>query len=396
MRERSFIIIFTALSILSIKSQNTWFQQNSGTTRNLEQLSFPDPLTGFVVGEKGTILKTINSGLNWYGTFTDTSRNFVSVSFTSALTGYALTNDRVYRTLNGGTSWQLIYSDSSAWFLTVCFVNDSTGFIGTTVSILKTDNYGNTWNIVKVTTNPINTIHFPSPQTGYFAGGPNYSDQIYVTNNLGQSFSNLLLGQQSIKERLFFLNDSVGYLAGWYGSCLAKTTNRGQTWVPLNALVDAQAWDVHFSDVTNGHYIDNSGGFSKIKRTSDGGNSWVTDAGGNSYTYKKFIFTSTGQGFAVGKSGGIYSTQTTNALQKQQPDDSWKIYPNPCSGIIYVKGVGLTRANITDQLGRSVWQSNYDSGQYQVIETGELPAGVYIFEGDDGTVVHKQKLIIFK
>ncbi|MES2681572.1 MAG: YCF48-related protein [Bacteroidota bacterium] len=379
-----------------VSAQNIWLPLNSGTSKNLEQLCFPSSQTGFVVGEKGTILKTINSGVSWQGTFTDTTQDFISVSFPTTNTGYALSGTRVYRTQNSGQSWQLITTDTVTGFNVIYFVNDSTGFLGTASGILKTVNYGSSWINIKNTANPINSIDFTSAQIGYFSGGPSFTDQLYKTTNQGLSFSNYPLNLQVIKERVFFMNDSVGYLAGWYGGCLSKTINGGQTWTMINVNNDTQAWDVYFSDALHGFYINNSGGFSKILCSSDGGNTWAADITNSPFSFKKFTFTGSGQGFAVGKSGGIYSTQLASVLSENQNEKLLSVFPNPSNGNLSLQTRQDINLVLTDQLGQKVWRAYVPASKDQVITLYDLSEGVYFLEANDGNIKHIQKIIVLK
>ncbi|HOZ87031.1 MAG TPA: YCF48-related protein [Bacteroidia bacterium] len=369
---------------------------NSGTSKNLEQLCFPSPQTGFVVGEKGTILKTTDSGVSWQGTFLDSTQDFVSVSFPTTTTGYAISGTRVYRTQNTGQSWQLISTDNVIGYKVICFVNDSTGFIGTASGILKTVNYGNSWINIKNTGNAISSVYFTSAQTGYFSGGSSFTDQLYKTTNQGLSFTNYSLSLQSIKERVFFPNDSVGYLAGWYAGCLSKTVNGGQTWQTINANNDTQAWDVYFRDALNGFYINNSGGFSKILSSGDGGNNWTTDIVNSSYSFKKFVFTTAGKGFAVGKSGGIYSTQLASALPEKQNESGLFVYPNPSDGNLSLRANKELLLVVYDHLGQQVWCAKLSGPNHPIEHLAGLSEGIYFLHANDGNKKYIQKIIVLK
>ncbi|MBX7046218.1 MAG: hypothetical protein K1X86_10300 [Ignavibacteria bacterium] len=46
-------------------AQSGWVIINTGTTNNLNDVSFENSLTGFVVGDNNTYLKSTNGGFNW-------------------------------------------------------------------------------------------------------------------------------------------------------------------------------------------------------------------------------------------------------------------------------------------------------------------------------------------
>ena len=84
----------------------TWFPLSTENTNNLHGISFPDENTGWVVGDNSTILKTNDAGQTWIdqsGNYTD----FTSVDFPDATTGYACGshngyNDKLFKTTDGG------------------------------------------------------------------------------------------------------------------------------------------------------------------------------------------------------------------------------------------------------------------------------------------------------
>lgn len=89
----------------------TWTNQTPGagvTTENLYGVSFADNNTGYAVGDKGVVLKTINGGTAWTKISRGTSGiNFNAVAFTDdGLKGIAVGDaGAVYRTLDGGATW---------------------------------------------------------------------------------------------------------------------------------------------------------------------------------------------------------------------------------------------------------------------------------------------------
>jgi len=87
---KKLIITLLILLITSTAfSQSGWFQQQSGTSRKLNDVYFVNSNTGWVVGDS-TILKTINSGLNWSTQSLPVQSQIKSVHFINAFTGYAV------------------------------------------------------------------------------------------------------------------------------------------------------------------------------------------------------------------------------------------------------------------------------------------------------------------
>ncbi len=83
------------------------------TGKSMQSLSFPDSLTGYAVGECGTIIKTTNGGLSWIIQSSGTYETLYAVDFTDPDTGYAVgAEGTILKTTNGGSDWMNLTFDS--------------------------------------------------------------------------------------------------------------------------------------------------------------------------------------------------------------------------------------------------------------------------------------------
>ena len=94
-----------------------------------DRISFVNDLTGFVVGDRGTVHKTTNFGTTWdsVGQITDVAETMYCSKFINDSVGYAGGNfDRLFKTSSGGKFWTrqnftgnpydiYTYSDSVVW-----------------------------------------------------------------------------------------------------------------------------------------------------------------------------------------------------------------------------------------------------------------------------------------
>jgi len=124
-----------------------WILQNSGTTDHLYSVHFPvDALTGYAVGQSGTILKTANGGATWDTLTSGTTRWLWSVHFpVDASTGYVVGSfGTILKTTNGGANWVSQTSGTTANLYSVHFPVDAlTGYaVGGNGTILKTTDGG--------------------------------------------------------------------------------------------------------------------------------------------------------------------------------------------------------------------------------------------------------------
>jgi photosystem II stability/assembly factor-like uncharacterized protein len=397
---KSQILTLTLIS-LCIVSFAQWTQIPSGTTVNLKDVHFPTNSIGYAVGDSGIVLKTTNNGSTWQIVYTNPSLTFESVYFTSIDTGYA-SGGKLYKTTNGGIRWIEILTDTLNSIQEVYFVNNQLGFAGANGKIYKTTNAGVSWKAIYLN-NAFSSIYFSSPNTGYFIGGQGLPETLYKTIDGGLTFIQITNGFQSIKETVYFINDSVGYMAGWYGGMIAKTTNGGLNWQLLDTINFPDTWDVYFSNQNTGYLTTNGGGNSTIRNTTDGGATWTTQislASGNWWLFRKFFFINPLTAVVVGDYGTIYKTTNGGGvgIQEAQLIHSINIYPNPFSSSttmqtdIIFKDAILT---VYNSLGQQVKQIKNINDKTIIFHRDCLPIGFYFVRlTQDNKIITTDKLII--
>lgn len=125
--------------------------------------------------------------------------NYSNISFSSPARGFISRDDNgaVYRTNNSGSSWTRMNDTvlSPLYASDLYFTNDSTGFAAATelYNVLKTTDYGKTWELCK--------------------------------RNSGYQFASYGM------DRLFFLNNQIGWVGG-RGEYLMITTTGGSPTIP--------------------------------------------------------------------------------------------------------------------------------------------------------------------
>lgn len=88
-----------------------WTPQSSGVGASLNSVYFFDGLTGWAVGDGGTIISTTDGGNNWFEQVSGTTNYFTSVFFISASEGWAVGGNfspnlgMVHHTTDGGATW---------------------------------------------------------------------------------------------------------------------------------------------------------------------------------------------------------------------------------------------------------------------------------------------------
>ena len=83
-----------------------WRWQNPLPQGNgLYSVCFTNSVTGYAVGDAGTILKTTDGGLNWTIFNMGPGYSLTSVCFTDENTGYAAGSGTILKTDDAGASW---------------------------------------------------------------------------------------------------------------------------------------------------------------------------------------------------------------------------------------------------------------------------------------------------
>src|SRR3972149_5723809 len=93
-----------------------WMKLSSGTSEYLRAVQFPvDDITGYAVGDNGTILKTTNAGSGWTAQSSGITVVVRSIHFpTDATTGYAVAGGgNILKTTNGGANWTSLTSGTT-------------------------------------------------------------------------------------------------------------------------------------------------------------------------------------------------------------------------------------------------------------------------------------------
>ncbi len=233
-----------------------WYQQNSGTTQNLNAVTFIDENNGWAVGDSGLIIKTTDGGNNWITLSSSILFPLRDVTFINSSTGWVVggddwnysTIDRkqiILATTNGGVTWQLQF-------------NDSIGPLG-----------------------QLSSVHFINGNNGWVVGGgtdgelkPHFYRAFLRTTNGGTSWTAQTewidsTGKNGILNAVQFFDQAIGWAVGNHGTIM-KTTNGGINWVTQIQNPEIVLNAVHFNDINNGWAV----GGNHLFITTNGGTSW--------------------------------------------------------------------------------------------------------------------------
>ena len=390
------LIIFTPLVFYA-----QWDLVPSNTSSQLNEVHFPSDSIGYIVGENGTVLKSVDQGNSWTSLVFDSLVDLNVVHFINKDTGY-VGADGLFRTYNGGIDWNTLLPDSIPIY-EVYFPNDSIGYLGSFQSVYRTEDYGMNWLEVfraEGRQNGFNAIHFPTEETGYFIGGTSANETFFRTTDNGRTFQEVTNGFISIKESVFFLNPDTGYMCGWYNGLIVRTEDGGQSWYyPANEWVH-QCKDIYFLNENEGYYIDNSGGRYGIYYTSDNAKSWQQQLELVDGYLNAFAFIDDQTGIAVGAEGIIYHTSNGGFVSTDDKGKNWDftVFPNPARDRIFIKvpqyDFKSMYLDIISSTGL-IHHSTPISGNSSTIGLNDLASGIYILLLRKGQrILGRQKLIV--
>jgi photosystem II stability/assembly factor-like uncharacterized protein len=125
---------------------NSWVQQNSGTSIQLNSIFFLNNLTGWAAGDNGGLVKTTDGGNNWQILSTGSSISLYDIRFTDVNNGKISANNSSYfTTTNGGLNWTQNNLTGTTFNRSLNLINSSTWWMMGGTGLYLTTNNGNSW-----------------------------------------------------------------------------------------------------------------------------------------------------------------------------------------------------------------------------------------------------------
>ena len=219
-------IVICVLGIILFLNQQLFAQYDwqqmlplSPTSNQMVSLCFANEDTGWAVGEKGTILKTMDGGVNWSIIEIPYLAYLLDVHFPSPEIGFIVGQDGlILKSIDAGESWKLQQTRFTNNLNRVKFRDENVGrIIGERCLILHTTDGGVTWN-QQISNAPANLsgIEFTSADSIFVVGDLN---TILITENNGQTWQPISFTTDELVDPgyrdVFFFDQQHGWIGGY-------------------------------------------------------------------------------------------------------------------------------------------------------------------------------------
>jgi photosystem II stability/assembly factor-like uncharacterized protein len=203
---------------------------NTGTAASLNSVFFLNKNTGYICGDSGVAMKTVNGGINWTSINTGLAQvNYYSINFLDSLNGVvAGNNGKLYITTNGGAVWTLQTTGTTRKLLKAKYFSDGIAVTGEYGTLLvkkgvlpwETVNTRIDSDIKSLSGTGITNVHV--------CGGGGF-----IRNNAGGSskFLNFEINPMfgDLKD-IQYIDSVKGFAVSSMNQAIIRTTNGGSNW----------------------------------------------------------------------------------------------------------------------------------------------------------------------
>jgi len=411
MKTKLLFLLALAISLGSL-SQTVWHPQSTGTNSYLFDVYFTSPTNGWLCGNTGLIMNTVDGGATWIEQDVPPVNTYYGIYFADNQNGWSCGyGGQISHTSDGGNTWSEQTGASNTFLYDIFFLNTDTGWIvggdhGSYPSfiehreILYTNDGGNSW-IAQVSESykrPLRSLHFADFSSGYAVGE---AGTILHTSDGGNNWVEVMSDPFYEFTGIFTVNPTTAYITGIYLGLphvpvIFKTTDAGITWSSQTFNEDESLADISFADENNGWAVGGTNEAGTILRTTDGGITWFKEDHGAGFLSSVF-FINESTGWAVGTNGEViaFQQQLPTGVEDRKAGLFMKIYPNPATEWIYIEpesDIGdINRILMISSTGQVVYDriaGNRSSVNTYKINISGITQGLYnvVIEGSEGRV----------
>jgi eukaryotic-like serine/threonine-protein kinase len=288
--------------------ESSWELNKIDTDRNLNSISFVDDYKGFIVGDSGLVMQTLDGGTNWKKFNSKYINDFNSISFIDNKLFIAGSLGFIGIINNNSNQIKKINSNTSETLFKIYFLNHNNGFIvGSKGLILKTYDGGLTWQIVNSNVNEnLFGISFSDPKNGIIVG---WNGTILKTTDAGLSWQKQKNNINSYFKDVLFVNEFLGFIVGGEGKIL-RTENGGEDWDEIEIESNSGLYKISFENNGVGIILSNIG---EIFFSNDSGKSWTKKYVGQPLMLNDIMQLNSGNFLIACNGGNIYKSKISSS-----------------------------------------------------------------------------------
>jgi hypothetical protein len=398
---------------------NGWVGQNpSGVTTSLNTVSTVNANVGWIGGNGGVVLRTINAGTNWTNVTGSPigSADVYAICGIDANTCLVSTSPNatfVYRTSNGGVNWTQVFTQAAGFIDDIKFQNATTGF-------MYGDPVGARWSLWKSTNGGVNwdSAGLYLPQAGSEAGWNNAmwlvgnnlwfgtnNTRVYYSTNFGTSW---LFGATTGTVNGYSVTFNTGGGIGFAGQTVAvKSTNGGANWSTFTLPGSGTCYS--FNNVLDrfwycrgtGVYWSSNNGANFASQFADTGTYIAMNLKLDGQIIRGWAVTSNGR---IARYHELISGISNNQNNMPENYSLLQNYPNPFNPSTKISfslpKAGDVKLVVFDILGREIAtlvNGFTGAGNHTVdFNAANLSSGVYLYKIQAGDFTETRKMILMK
>ncbi len=373
---KRFAMLITLFFVVHV-AFSQWIKQKSGTSTSLYQVQMLDDQIGYVSGNNGTLLKTINGGVDWKLVPANFSNAIKWISFLTPNVGF-IHGAGLLKTVDGGNSWIQCSLPDTVKVEDIFFIDGNNGFLACLDSgLYKTVDGAQTWS--RVSTKGCRAVYFPTPSVGFashgFAGISKSIDGGLTWELIHDQSSPPNADVANVPECIHCTSEDNCFFGSTFYGGIYRTQDAGNT-------VDFQhipTGNIHFPSEDVGYLLKGLTTLKTIMQTKDGGDTWEEVYQSDKKLYDIW-FSSNTSGWAVGENGTIlrYGNNPVGAPGTKIDELNVSIYPNPASNSITIdlsEQVSILQVEILSALGSRVAIINSPTNK---INVSRIQSGIYM------------------
>lgn len=410
---------------------------HSNVDHKLLDLCFIDSLTGWIVGDNSTLLKTSDGGNTWINQEPPIlGKSLRHVEFLDKNNGYILTYDQLLKTIDGGENWEILADDLDMFLENICFINENEGWISTTYvledeytfslrsSIHSTIDGGYSWKLIFE--NDYDSTHYPyiiekiifkDSDVGVAVG--NVSDP-FEPNTILRTIDG---GNNWTERRKFsfagrdikIANEDTLWMSGKYFS---YSTDFGETW--SNVLLENKSINGDFALIAPKHgrkgwiTYDTENGKYLTTYSDDSFSVWDGYVNILDFVPSKIDFLNNAL-WIIGTKGEIlrnFETVTKVLPLSNEITNSFELlqnYPNPFNPNTVIRynipksenyqsvSVRIIVYDLLGKLIETLVNKKHSPGNYEInFDASELSSGIYIYKIIAEDFIDSKKMILLR